>query len=62
MKSVSVERAAVGAVIAAEERAKLIAYLSYALKDVRTLDLKAYQLLRLTIESLGGGEDLVQTH
>jgi hypothetical protein len=62
MKSVSVERPAVGAVIAAEERAKLIAYLSYALKDVRTLDLKAYQLLRLTIESLGGGEDLVQTH
>lgn len=63
MKPVSMERPAVGAIIATEERDKLVAYLSYALKEVRTLDLQAYQLLQLTIESLGGGdEDVVQTH
>jgi hypothetical protein len=63
MKSVSMERPAVDAIIAAEKRGTLVAYLSYALKDVRTLDFKAYQLLQLTIESLGGGdEDLAQTH
>jgi hypothetical protein len=63
MKSVSIERPAVDAIIAAEKRGTLVAYLSYALKDVRTLDFKAYQLLQLTIESLGGGdEDVAQTH
>jgi hypothetical protein len=63
MKSVSAERPAVDSILAGERRDTLIAYLSYALKDVRTLDLKAYQLLELTIESLGGGDDdVVQTH
>jgi hypothetical protein len=63
MKSVSMERPAVGAIIAAEKRGTLIAFLSYVLKDVRLLDAKAYQLLQLTIEQLGGGdEDVAQTH
>ena len=63
MKSVGMDRLAVDGIIAAKRRDTLIAYLSYALKDVRTLDLKAYQLLQLTIESLGGGDDdVVQTH
>jgi hypothetical protein len=62
MKSISSERPAVDSMLAAKRRDTLIAYLSYALKDVRTLDLKAYQLLELTIESLGGGDDVVQTH
>jgi hypothetical protein len=63
MKSVSTERPAVDAIITAERRDTLIAYLSYALKEVRTLDLKASQLLELTIESLGGrDDDVVQTH
>jgi hypothetical protein len=63
MKSVSAERSAVDLILAATSRDTLIAYLSYALKDVRTLDLKAYQLLELTIESLGGGDDdAMQTH
>jgi hypothetical protein len=51
------------AIITAERRDTLVAYLTYALKDVRTLDLKAHQLLQLTIESLGGGDDdVMQTH
>jgi hypothetical protein len=63
MKSVSAERPAVDSIITAERRDTLIAYLTYALKDVRTLDLKAHQLLQLTIESLGGGDDdVMQTH
>jgi hypothetical protein len=62
MKSVSVERSAVDSILTAERRDTLIAYLTYALKDVRTLDVKAYQLLELTIESLGGGDDVMQTH
>ncbi len=63
MKSVSAERPAVDSILAAERRDTLIAYLTYALKDVRTLDVKAYQLLELTIESLGGGDDdVMQTH
>lgn len=63
MKSVSMERPPVGAIVAGEKRGVLIAYLSYALKDVRTVDLQAYQLLQLAIESLGGGDDEVaQTH
>jgi hypothetical protein len=63
MKSVSAERPAVDSILAAERRDTLIAYLTYVLKDVRTLDVKAYQLLELTIESLGGGDDdVMQTH
>jgi hypothetical protein len=63
MKSVGMDRPAVDGIIAAKRRDTLIAYLSYALKDVRALDLKAYQLLQLTIESLGGSDDdVVQTH
>jgi hypothetical protein len=63
MKSVSAERPAVDSILAANRRDTLIVYLTYALKDVRTLDLKAYQLLELTIESLGGGDDdVMQTH
>ncbi len=63
MKSVTMERPAVDAIIAAQERGTLIAYLSYVLKDLRKLDSRAYQLLQLTIESLGGfDEDLTQTH
>lgn len=63
MKSVSAERPAVDAIITAKQRDTLLAYLTYALKDVRALDLKAYQLLQLTIESLGGGDDdVMQTH
>jgi hypothetical protein len=63
MKSVGVNRPAVDAIMATQRRDTLIAYLSYALKDVRTLDLKAHQLLQLTIESLGGGDDdVVQMH
>jgi hypothetical protein len=63
MKSVSVERPAVDSILTAERRDTLIAYLTYALKDVRSVDVKAYQLLELTIESLGGGDDdVMQTH
>lgn len=62
MKSFGMESPAVDPIVAAKKRDTLIAYLSYALKDVRTLDLKAYQLLQLTIESLGGDDDVVQTH
>lgn len=63
MKGVSAERPAVDSILAANRRDTLIVYLTYALKDVRTLDLKAYQLLELTIESLGGGgDDVMQTH
>jgi hypothetical protein len=63
MKSVGVERPAVNAILAGEKRGMLIAYLSYALKDVRTMDLRAYQLLQLTIESLGGDdEDMARAH
>jgi hypothetical protein len=63
MKSVNMERPAAGAVIAAAKRGTLIEYLSYALKDLRKVDFRAYQMLQLTIESLGGvDEDLTQTH
>ena len=63
MKSISAEGPAVDAILTAKRRDTLIVYLSYALKDVRALDLKAYQMLQLTIESLGGGDDdVMQTH
>ncbi len=62
MKSVSVEQSATGAIIAADNRDTLIAYLSYALQDLRMLDGKAYHLLQMTIESLGGDVEAAQTH
>jgi hypothetical protein len=63
--TISTERGAelfCDAIISGRLRSMLISYLSYALKDTRTLDLKAYQLLQLTIESLGGDEDITQKH
>lgn len=61
MKSVSMARPAADAIIAADRRGVLIAYLSYVLADVRVVDDKAYQLLQLTIEALRS-EDAPLTH
>ncbi len=62
MKSVSVEQPETGAIFTADNRDTLIAYLSYALQDLRMLDGKAYHLLQMTIESLGGDVEAAQTH
>ena len=50
--SVDLERPVADAIIATDLRNMIIAYLSYALDDVRTVDSKAYQLLQLTIDAL----------
>jgi hypothetical protein len=50
--SVDLERPVADAIVAADLRDMMIAYLSYALDDVRTVDSNAYQLLQLTIETL----------
>lgn len=50
--SVDLERPVADAIIATDLRNMVIAYLSYALDDVRTVDSKAYQLLQLTIDAL----------
>lgn len=52
MKSVDLERPAADAIVAADLRDMMVAYLSYALDDVRTVDGKAHQLLLMTIEAL----------
>jgi hypothetical protein len=52
MNSVDLERPVANAIIAADLRKMVIAYLSYALDDVRELDAQAHQLLQLTIDSL----------
>jgi hypothetical protein len=62
MKSVSIERPVTDAIVATDQRDMVIAYLSYALEDVRLVDAKAYQLLRLTIDSLGSTEFALRTH
>jgi hypothetical protein len=50
--SVDLERPVADAIVAADLRDMMVAYLSYALDDVRTVDSKAHQLLLLTIEAL----------
>ena len=52
MKSVDLERPVADPIVAADLRNMVIAYLSYALDDVRTVDAKAHELLQLTIDSL----------
>ncbi|GEM_PF-4275235 len=52
MKSVDLERPAADAIVAADLRDMMVAYLSYAMDDVRTVDSKAYQLLLMTIDAL----------
>lgn len=63
MPSISMEGPPGDAITAEQKRVMLIAYLSYALKDVHLLEPQAYQLLQLTIESLrGSDEDAGQRH
>jgi hypothetical protein len=50
--SVDLERGVADAIIATDLRNMVIAYLSYALDDVGTVDSKAHQLLQLTIDAL----------
>jgi hypothetical protein len=50
--SVDLERGVADAIIATDLRNMVVAYLSYALDDVRTVDSKAHQLLQLTIDAL----------
>lgn len=50
--SVDLERGVADAIIATDLRNMVVAYLSYALDDVRTVDTKAHQLLQLTIDAL----------
>lgn len=50
--SVDLERRVAGAVVATNLRDTMVAYLSYAADDVRTVDEKAYQLLQLAIDAL----------
>ena len=52
MKSGDLEQSVTHAIIATDLRRMVIAYLSYALDDVRELDAQAHQLLQLTIDSL----------
>ena len=63
MKSVDLEKPVADAIIATtDKRDMVIAYLSYALEDVRLVDPKAYQLLQLTIDSLGSIEYVSRPH
>lgn len=50
--SVDLERPVADAIIATNLRNMVVAYLSYALDDVRTVDSKAHQLLQQTIDAL----------
>ena len=52
MKSGDLERTAADAIVAADLRDTMVAYLSYAMYDVRSVDGNAYQLLLKTIEAL----------
>jgi hypothetical protein len=52
MKSVDLEKPVADAIVAADLRDMMVAYLSYALDDVRTVDSQAHQLLLLTIDTL----------
>ena len=52
MKNLDLEGPVADAIVAADLRDMMVAYLSYALDDVRTVDGKAHQLLVLTIEAL----------
>ena len=52
MKSINLDQPAADAIVAADLRDMMVAYLSYALDDVRTVDSQAYQLLQATIEAL----------
>ena len=62
MKSVDLDKPVADPIIATDKRDMVIAYLSYALEDVRLVDPKAYQLLQLTIDSLGGIEYVSRPH
>jgi hypothetical protein len=50
--SVDLERPRAGAIVATDLRDMMVAYLSYAADDVRTVDEKAHQLLQLAIDAL----------
>ena len=52
MKNLDLEGPAAEAIVAADLRDTMVAYLSYALDDVRTVDSKAYQMLLMTIDAL----------
>lgn len=52
MKSVNLDQTVADAIIATDLRNMVVAYLSYALDDVRTVDSQAHQLLQATIEAL----------
>lgn len=52
MKSVNLDQPVADAIIATDLRNMVVAYLSYALDDVRTVDSQAHQLLQATIEAL----------
>ena len=52
MKNLDLEGPAAEAIVAADLRDMMVAYLSYALDDVRTVDSKACQMLLMTIDAL----------
>jgi microcystin degradation protein MlrC len=52
MKNLDLEGPVAEAIVAADLRDTMVAYLTYALDDVRTVDSRAYQMLLMTIDAL----------
>jgi len=52
MKTLDLEGPVAEAIVAADLRDTMVAYLTYALDDVRTVDSRAYQMLLMTIDAL----------
>ena len=52
MKTLDLKGPAAEAIVAADLRDTMVAYLTYALDDVRTVDSRAYQMLLMTIDAL----------
>jgi len=52
MKNLDLEGPVAEAIVAADLRDTMVAYLTYASDDVRTVDSRAYQMLLMTIDAL----------
>ena len=52
MKNLDLEGPVAEAIVASDLRDTMVAYLTYALDDVRTVDSRAYQMLLMTIDAL----------